>query len=275
MKSVVVFISFFLLSFALHAQQEKRAAARGNNAYNSESYDDAMQRYEHALELKEDYYEGGFNLGNSLLRKSVSLAEQAEKAEDEETKKKLLEEAAVLNEQAANRFKMMAESAENKSDKAKAFHNMGNAKLMSGDIDGSIESYKNGLRNNPGDNETRYNLAYAQYLKKKQEEQQQDQDQDQDEDKDKDKDKDQDQDKDQDKQDQDNQDQQDQDQQQDPSEDEQKEGDEQEQEPQPNQLSHEDAKEMLKALQQEEDNIQQKLKKKQGSAVRTDIERDW
>jgi len=273
----IVFSILTLFSGIVCAQQEKRAAVKGNSAYESENYDGAVEHYEQALDLKENYYEGGFNMGNALHRQAAQMAEKAKAAEDQELQKKLIEESGVLNKQAANRFEMMADEAQTKTDKAKAYHNMGNAKLMAGDIDGSIESYKQALRNNPDDNETRYNLAYAKQLKKQQEQQQQ-QNQDQNQDQEQDQEKEDDQEQQQDQENQDQQEQQDQeqkDQQNQQDQQEQKEGDEEQQQPQPNQLSHEDAQEMLKALQQEEDNVQDKLKKKKGRAVQIEIEQDW
>ena len=59
----------------------------------------------------------------------------------------------------------------------KAFHNIGNVYMQKEEYDNAIEAYKQALRNDPTDEETRYNLALA---KKKKEEQQQEQNQDQD-----------------------------------------------------------------------------------------------
>ncbi len=71
----------------------------------------------------------------------------------------------------------IAEKAYNKSksqngnriNKAKAFHNIGNIKMNQKNYQGAIESYKSSLRNNPSDEETRYNLSEAiRRLKKEQ-----------------------------------------------------------------------------------------------------------
>lgn len=259
-----------LLCVAGFAQEEKRAAIAGNKAYESENYEDARAKYEEALELKEDHFESSFNLGNTLVRKAQEMARAAQESQNQEEQQKLAEASGALSKQAANRFEMIADDAEDKMTRAKAFHNMGNAKLNAGDIEGSIESYKKALRNNPDDNETRYNLAYAKRLKEQQEQQQeqqeQDQEQEQEQDQDQEQEQDQDGDGDQDEQDQqqDSQDQQD-----------QNEGDQEQQQPQPNQLSQEDAQEMLNALQQEEDEIQNKVKEQQRPAVRIEIEQDW
>lgn len=256
-----------LISALTFSQEEKRAAVKGNNAYQNESYDEAIDHYEKSLELNEDYYEGGFNMGNALHRKAAEIAKQAQESEDQEEQQRLIEQSGVLNQQAANRFEMMIDKTDDKLEKAKAYHNMGNAQLMAGEIDKSIESYKNALRNNPDDDETRYNLAYAKKLKEQQEQQQQQQQEQEQE-----QDQEQDQQQNQDNQQEQNQEQE-QEQNQDPSQEQPQ--DQQQQQPQPNQLSHEDAQEMLEAIQKDENEVQDKLKKKQSRAVQIEIEQDW
>jgi len=49
-----------------------------------------------------------------------------------------------------------------------AIHNLGNSYLGTGQPDKAIEAYKNALRNNPTDHETRYNLALAKKMKQEQ-----------------------------------------------------------------------------------------------------------
>jgi len=51
--------------------------------------------------------------------------------------------------------------AQTKKEKHKAFHNLGNALYQQKDFKAAVEAYKNALRNNPTDEETRYNLALA------------------------------------------------------------------------------------------------------------------
>ena len=63
-------------------------------------------------------------------------------------------------------------------DKSRVYHNLGNTHLFNQKLDEAIDAYKSALRLNPLDEETRYNLAYALFLKQeqeKQEEQNQDQ----------------------------------------------------------------------------------------------------
>jgi len=147
----------------------------------------------------------------------------------------------------------MADKMPSTDEKARAFHNLGNSQLMGNKIDESIESYKKALRKNPTDLETKYNLAYAQLLKKKQDEQQKNQDKNKDN-----KDKDE-QNQDQDKQDQ-NKDQQNQNQQQQAQ----------------NKISKENAEQLLQALQNDERDIQDKVKKIQAAQAKsTKVEKEW
>jgi Ca-activated chloride channel family protein len=59
----------------------------------------------------------------------------------------------------------------NAAQKARTYHNLGNSKLKQKKYDEAVEAYKESLRNNPNDEETRYNLSEA--LKKKKAQQQQ------------------------------------------------------------------------------------------------------
>ena len=134
---------------------------------------------------------------------------------------------------------------------AAALHNTGNSLLVDNKIEESIKAYKSSLKANPADNETRYNLAYAQAMLKKQQ---------QNKDKNKDK-KDQNKDKDKDKQDQK--------QPQQPKEQQQKQP--QQQEPK---MSKENAQQILDALSQDEKNAQDKAKKQPVRGTKK-AEKDW
>lgn len=95
-------------------------------------------------------------------------------------------------DEATHRYTEAAKIATARSEKHKAFHNQGNTYMEQKKYKEAVEAYKNALRNNPKDDETRYNLALA---KKMLEQQQQENDQnkdDQNQDKDQNKDQDQD-----------------------------------------------------------------------------------
>jgi len=64
-------------------------------------------------------------------------------------------------EESTARLLKATEVAQTKKEKHKAFHNLGNALYQQKDFKTAVEAYKNALRNNPTDEETRYNLALA------------------------------------------------------------------------------------------------------------------
>ena len=74
--------------------------------------------------------------------------------------------------EAAETFKKIAETTKDNALKSSAYHNLGNSLLEAQQFAESVEAYKNALRLNPKDEETRYNLAYAQKKLKEQQSQQ-------------------------------------------------------------------------------------------------------
>jgi len=168
----------------------------------------------------------------------------------------------------------MAEDPETRS---RVYHNMGNSLLEAGQYGPSIEAYKESLRLNPGDMDTKYNLAYAKQKLQEQQQQQQQQQQNQQE-KDQQQ-QDQQQDQEQQQQDQQQPDQQDQQQpdQQDQQQQDQQEQQEQDQQQQaqPLQISREDAERMLNAIQQQENEVKEKVDKKKAAVAKVKTEKDW
>jgi len=254
MRMKLVILICLLLPFSAWSQMEKIDTKKGNDEYRSGRYDEAIKDYTKALENDPEYMEAIFNTGNALQQMARRLQEQAQNAGSEEEKKELITGAKTASEKAASQFASVAKMAKTNEEINKAQYNLGNSRLMSGELDAGIEAYKEALRKVPGDDDARYNLAYAQHLKKQQEQQQQQQDQKQDEQQDQEK-KDQDQNQDQDQQ---NQEQQNQEQQ------------------EPQQLSKEEAEQLLQALMKQEKDLQEELKKKKNrKAQRIKIEKDW
>lgn len=62
---------------------------------------------------------------------------------------------------AVEQYKKAIAKATTKSDKHRIYHNMGNAYLENKQYAEAVEAYKQSLRNDPTDDETRYNLALA------------------------------------------------------------------------------------------------------------------
>lgn len=257
MKRKYILILFLLVWAAVgQAQNERKFIRQGNKYYEAATKDtsriDTVQfnkaeiEYLKALEKKPDDSKWNFNLADALYKQ-----------------KKF--------DQSAEKFQEIADKTTNKVEKSRALHNLGNSFLMKNKLDESIAAYKDALRNNPKDLETKYNLLYAMNMKKKQQDQQKkNQDKNKDKDKDKDKDKNKDKNKDQDKKDQDKKDQN-----KDQNKDKQNKDQNQQQQPQ-NKISKQNAEQMLQALENNEKKIQDKVKKVQAmKAESKKVEKDW
>ena len=240
-KAALLLLAALLPLLSL-AQQEKKFIYEGNKSYNGKNYDQAEKNYKQALSKNRDSYKGSFNLGDAYYQQQKYG-------------------------EAAEQFQALTHKATSKDTLAKAYHNLGNALLKSKKYQECIDAYKNALKNNPNDEDTRYNLACAQqYLKQQQQQQQKNQDKKDDKKNDKDK-KDQDK-KDQDKKDQDKKDQ--------DKKDKQDKTDQKEKQEQPKeQISKEDAQRLLDALQNDEKNLQDKVRKGKAKGVKVQIEKDW
>ncbi len=87
-------------------------------------------------------------------------------------------------DEATHRYTEAAKVASAKTEKHKAFHNKGNTFMEQKKYKEAVEAYKNALRNNPKDDETRYNLALAKKMLEQQQNDQNQDDQNKDQDKD-------------------------------------------------------------------------------------------
>jgi tetratricopeptide (TPR) repeat protein len=222
-------IGLIVCSSNLFSQQEKKDIIEGNKQFENKKYGEAEKSYNRALGKNKNSYKGSFNLGNTYYKEG--------KYED-----------------AANQFQALTHRAASKDTLSKAYHNLGNSLLRSKKYQESVDAYKNALKNNPNDDDTRYNLSYAQQMLKQKQQQQKKDNKDKKDKKDDKKDKD--------------------------KKDENKKKDEKKQDkekPQPekDQISKEDAKRLLQALQNDEKNLQDKMKKQKVNGVKQKIEKDW
>ncbi len=227
-KAVLLLISVFI-STACFAQKESKDVKRGNKFYEQEKYVESEVEYRKGLEKNAESFSGTFNLGNALYRQEK------------------------YPEAAAQFQKAVSHVDGDKSRLAASYHNMGNALLKAEKIPESIEAYKQALRANPKDDETRTNLAYAQTLLQQQQQNQQQQNQNQD-------------------QQQKEQQQQQQNQQQNQEQEQQQ----QEQQSNPEEMSKENAEQILNAFLQDEKDVQDKVKEQQMQQnKRYRVTKDW
>ncbi|MGQ9619471.1 MAG: tetratricopeptide repeat protein [Bacteroidales bacterium] len=129
-------------------QNEKKYLRQGNSKYFDGNYTESEILYRKAIEKNQASADGFFNLGDALYRQN--------KFDD-----------------ASKQFFSSSETSTGKIKKAESFYNLGNSLLKNNKIEESIEAYKNSLRLDPSNLETKYNLAYAQDLLKKMQQQQQ------------------------------------------------------------------------------------------------------
>ena len=214
------------------AQKEERDYLRkGNRAYNDSSYVDASVNYLKALEMNPNSTISMYNLGNAYI--------QQQKIEE-----------------AMKQYGAAASIEKDKKNLAQIYHNMGVILQSGKKYAEAVEAYKESLRNNPTDDETRYNLALAQKMLKDQQSQSQDQQQQQ-------------QDQQQQQQNQQKQDQQQQDQKQN------QQNQQQNQRKNSNEMSKEAAEQLLKSVMNDEKDTQDKVKKQLQVGKRGRNEKDW
>ncbi|SDS56652.1 TPR repeat-containing protein [Polaribacter sp. KT25b] len=268
--NILILCLMFLSSTKILAQKDSIASQRkarslvrqGNQLYAKEQYTDASVAYRKALDKSSFYDKASYNLGNALY-------------EDKNFK------------EAVPQYELSAKTATDKFSKAEAYHNLGNSLMETKNYQGAVDAYKNSLRNNPNDDETRYNLAVAQKMLEKEKQDQKDdknkdnkdkkdqdkKDKDDQDKKDKDKKEGDDKDKKDDK-DKDGEGDKDQDKKQDPKKDDKKDPNEKPK-PQKGKMSPEQIKQLLESLNNEEKKTQKKMNAEKAKGAKVKQEKDW
>lgn len=271
MKNIIfiLFVCFANLVFSQQKnQKELEREARenireGNELYNQLKFKEAEIAYKKGLSKNPNYPKASYNLGNAIYQQD-------------------------RNKEAVSQFELVEKTFNEKMSKAEAYHNMGNSFMKEKQYDKAVEAFKNSMRNNSKDDETRYNLALAKELLKQQQQDNKDnkdnkkdnkdnkddknkdkkekdkeggdEEKKEDKNKDKDKGKDKEDDKGDEKKDQDNK----------------KDDDKnQDQKPRPNQLSPEQIKQLLEAMNNEENKTQKKLNAEKAKGKKIKQEKDW
>ena len=282
---ILVAITLVLTSLFSFSQEENKAqllAARkannfvyeGNELVKDEDFVSAEMEYRKAISEQSTTVAGAYNLGTTYFKSGH------------------LDESLYRLEQAT-------ETASSKAEKHKAFHNIGNILMQNKKCKEAVEVYKNALRNNPADDETRYNLAVAKACAKQQEkeddknkddknddQEKQDENKENQDNKDENKEGEDKEDKkdNQDEGDQDKKDGEDKEDEEGKPKDEEKDkgkGDEdkkKEQEkpkPQPGQLSPQQIKNLLEAMNNQEQKVQEKMNAEKQKGVKVKTEKDW
>lgn len=137
-----LYIVLLLNSILLFGQEKDKNLYNGNQSFKEKKYADAEADFR-VTESKKSPKKAtaGYNLGNSVYRQN----QQGE---------------------AQIRYIQALEHAKTKEEKHRIYHNLGNTFMLDKNYEAAAEAYKNALRNNPNDEETRYNYALAKRKKK-------------------------------------------------------------------------------------------------------------
>ena len=152
MKKLKLLTFLLLLSSISFSQGKKKLIKEGNKLYNDSSFNLAEMKYRKSLEKDQGYFNASFNLADAVYKQE-------------------------RYEESTSFFESLKDNARNDQELANINHNLGNSLLKENKIDLAIEAYKTSLRINPNDEDTRYNLAYAQKMKQQQDQKEQQQDQ--------------------------------------------------------------------------------------------------
>ena len=218
MRRVILYI-LLLIAVSAQAQTDRQSIRQGNSFYHKKQWAQAEVEYRKALAKNAENPQALYNLGCALMmqQKDSAAIQQYQKALQVET---------------------------NKLRRSKASHNIGvicqNHKMY-GD---AIKAYQQSLRDNPSDDETRYNLALCKHLNKNN---QQNQNKDQKQDK----------------------------KQEEKEHNKNNDKNKEQQQPPKEQISKENAEQLLNAAIQNEKATQQRMKKAMQKPQKRNVEKNW
>ena len=236
-KHIHIIIIFFF-SINLFGQDE---------SYNKHLYDGNIN-YDKDFLLAENSYRKAISINSSNIKAPYNLSNKYYEEE-------LYDEALIRQVEALK-------NAKSNNEKHRINHNIGNILMKKDLCKEALEAYKNALRNNPDDDETRYNLSLAKLCadeQNKNDEKKDDQKDDQQKD--------------------DQKDDQQQDNKQDQKNDNKNEQNDKKNNPSKDRgsakLSPEQIKNLLKAMNNEENKVQAKINEKKQKGVKIVTEKDW
>jgi len=155
---------FLTIGVALSQQNKYETLIKKANKSFQTNINLSEQNYRRAISVSPDSIKGQYNFSNNLYENGY------------------YDEALLSQSEALKNAKLAI-------DKHQIFHNIGNILMQKKMCKEAVEAYKNALRNNTHDDESRYNLALALDCAKDQENEKESEGEDEDEDKEKDKDK--------------------------------------------------------------------------------------
>ena len=125
-----------MLSFAASAQEKDKTLPKANKEYSENKFVEAEANYRISNSKFSRRTAPPYNLGNAIYRQN-QIAE------------------------AKFAYAKAIEITKSRPQKHRVYHNLGNVFMKEKNYSAAVEAYKNALRNNPTDEETRYNFALA------------------------------------------------------------------------------------------------------------------
>lgn len=224
-KAAAIVMLMMLMAGNAQAQNDRQLIRQGNREFRAQQYEKAEATFRKACAANANNPEAHYNLGCAL-------------------------QAQQKDSMAITCYEKAAKMQPDKMRRAQAFHNMGVICQQKKMFAEAIDAYKESLRCNPKDDETRYNLALCMKQLKNQPKQNQQKNQNDNKDN---KDKNKDQDKNQEK----------------------NKPDEKKQQDQQEQMSKDNAEQLLNAAMQQEQATQQRLKKAQQQPRKSRHQKNW
>jgi Ca-activated chloride channel family protein len=135
MRNLVLYILIFFFGNA-YSQEWRDSLETARQLYKKKDYGKALKYYESAQKKAPEDIDLSDEIGQSAYK--AREFERSEKVYQQNTSNK----------------RGIKEKAEN-------YHNLGNTRMNKKNYQGAIEAYKEALKNNPNDEQTRYNLSQA------------------------------------------------------------------------------------------------------------------
>ena len=139
MAKLIKHITLLLLTlsnFIVFSQEERSYIREGNKMFNDSNYLAADTFYIKALQIDSNSIEAKYNFSNSQLKQGK-------------------------NDIAIKGLNEILNQTKDKEIISKTNYNLGNAHANKQEWDKAVDAYKNSLRNNPKDQDARYNYAFA------------------------------------------------------------------------------------------------------------------
>lgn len=141
MSKGLFFNIIFFVFLSVQAQKKDKELAVANTQFKEKKYLEAEYNYRKSQAKQPLKSVSAYNLGNTLYK--INHASEAKYA-----------------------YAKAIETVTDKLERHRALHNIGNVFMKEKKYAEAVDAYKNALRNNPNDEETRYNYALAKKMLK-------------------------------------------------------------------------------------------------------------